>query len=112
MKNIHTALKPLVAAAALLVAGQAMAQVTFYEGEGFRGRAFAANRQVDNFANIGFNDRASSVVVRDGSWTLCEQARFSGHCVTLRPGRYPSLSAMGLNDRVSSVRRADERRRR
>ena len=25
----------------------------------------------------------------------------------LQPGRHPSLSAMGLNDRISSVRRAD-----
>jgi len=28
----------------------------------------------------------------------------NGKCVVLRPGQYPSLTAMGLNDRVSSVR--------
>ncbi len=110
MKNIPTALKPLVAAAALLVAGQAMAQVTFYEGEGFRGRAFAANRQVDNFANIGFNDRASSVVVDRGRWEVCEDAGFHGRCVVLRHGSYDSLRGMGLDNRISSVRRVADRR--
>ncbi|MDO8319339.1 glycine zipper 2TM domain-containing protein, partial [Rhodoferax sp.] len=29
---------------------------------------------------------------------------FRGRCVVLRPGQYPSMRAMGLNDRVSSVR--------
>lgn len=37
-------------------------------------------------------------------WEACENPRFNGRCVVLRPGRYPSLAAMGLNDRVSSVR--------
>jgi uncharacterized protein YcfJ len=35
---------------------------------------------------------------------VCQDAAFKGRCVVLRQGQYPSLSAMGLNDRVSSVR--------
>ncbi len=94
---------------ALVVAGfavtaQAAAQVTFYENEGFQGRNFTANQQVNNFAQHGFNDRASSAVVVGNRWEVCEDARFNGRCVVLRAGRYPSLAAMGLNDRVSSVR--------
>jgi uncharacterized protein YcfJ len=42
--------------------------------------------------------------VTGGRWEVCEDARFGGRCVVLRPGQYPSLSAMGLNDRVSSAR--------
>jgi len=80
------------------------AQVTFYEREGFRGRSFTTEEQVRNLKRYGFNDRASSVMVLGGRWELCENARFSGRCVVLRPGRYRSLAAMGLNDRVSSVR--------
>ena len=80
------------------------AQVMFYESEGFAGRNFTANQQIGNFANYGFNDRASSVVVLGTRWEVCEDANFRGRCVVLRPGRYPSLAAMGLNDRVSSVR--------
>jgi uncharacterized membrane protein YbhN (UPF0104 family) len=44
------------------------------------------------------------VNVTSGRWEVCESIRFAGHCVVLRPGRYPSLTAMGLNDRVSSAR--------
>jgi uncharacterized protein YcfJ len=91
-------------------------QVTFYENEGFTGRSFATDKLVNNFARNQFNDRASSVVVVGGPWELCEDNRFRGRCVVLRPGQYPSMKAMGLNDRVSSVRlasrdaRADEDR--
>ena len=95
------------AAFALVTATQAAAQITFYEREGFRGRAFTTDRQIGNFERFGFNDRASSVVVQGERWTrweVCEDMRFSGRCVILRPGRYPSLGEMGLNDRVSSAR--------
>jgi hypothetical protein len=90
-------------------AAAASAQVTFFEHDGFRGRSFTSDRPVGDFARFGFNDRASSVIVRSGRWELCDNARFGGRCVVLRPGRYASLSAMGMNDRVSSVRRAGPR---
>jgi uncharacterized protein YcfJ len=109
--NIITILKPLAAAAALLAAGQAFAQVTFYEGEGFRGRAFAADRPIGNFADFGFNDRASSVVVDRGRWEVCEDAGFRGHCVVLRRGSYDSLRGLGLENRISSVRPVADRGR-
>ncbi len=83
------------------------AQITFYENDGFQGKTFTADRAVEDFSRVGFNDRASSIDVRGDSWVACEDARFQGRCVILQPGRYPSLSAMGLNDRISSVRRAD-----
>ena len=85
-----------------------MAQITFYEGEGFRGRTFTTNRDVVNFERVGFNDRASSVVVDRGRWEVCEDARFEGHCVVLRRGAYDSLRGMGMDNRISSVRRVDD----
>jgi uncharacterized protein YcfJ len=108
--KITTALRPLVAAAALLGAGQAFAQVTFYEHEGFRGRVFAADRPIANFAAYGFNDRASSVVVDRGRWEVCEDAGFRGRCVVLRRGSYESLRRLGLENRISSVRPVSDRR--
>ena len=90
--------------AAALVASHAAAQVTFYEYEGFRGRMLTADRQLDNFAEIGFNDRASSIIVERGEWQVCEHAHFRGRCILLRPGQYPSLAAMALDNRVSSLR--------
>ncbi|MDP1533312.1 MAG: beta/gamma crystallin-related protein, partial [Rubrivivax sp.] len=94
---------------ALLVAGQAFADITFYEHDGFQGRSFVAagDRPVANLRSQGFNDRASSVIVagaRSERWEVCEDGGFQGRCVVLRPGEYPSLTAMGLNDRISSVR--------
>jgi uncharacterized protein YcfJ len=89
---------------AAVVSLQAAAQITFYEGQSFRGRTFAANQAVANFQNVGFNDRASSVVVDKGRWQVCEDARYEGRCVILRKGSYDSLQNMGLGDRISSVR--------
>jgi uncharacterized protein YcfJ len=109
-RAMNKPLKPLFAVAALAFAAHASAQITFYEGEGFHGRTFATDRPVANFARTGFNDRASSVVVDRGRWEVCEDARFQGRCVVLRRGSYDSLHAMGMDNRISSVRRVDDRR--
>jgi hypothetical protein len=97
-------IRTAVAVAAVAAASQAGAQITFYENDGFQGRNFTTRTAVDNFKTAGFNDRASSVVVQNNRWEVCDDAQFGGRCAVLRPGRYPSLDAMGLNDRVSSVR--------
>jgi len=97
----------MLGAAGLAASLHAAAQVTFYEGEGFRGRMFTANGAMPNFERSGGNDRASSVVVDRGSWDVCVDARYQGRCVTLRPGSYDSLSRMGLNNAISSVRPHD-----
>ena len=97
-------LKSALGATALVLATQAVAQITFYEHDGFRGRAFTTDKQVGDFARYGFNDRASSVVVDHGRWEVCTDARFAGRCVVLRKGSYDSLAGLGMNDRISSVR--------
>jgi len=99
-------LKNALTLAAVVVASQAMAEVTFFEREGFQGRSFTTESQINNFARYGFNDSASSVVVTRESWEVCEDTQFGGRCAVLQPGQYPSLRSMGLNDRVSSVRAA------
>jgi uncharacterized protein YcfJ len=104
-------LKSAMGAAALVLASQAMAQITFYEHDGFQGQAFSTDRPVRDFTRRGFNDRASSVVVDRGRWEVCEDANFQGRCMVLRRGSYDSLSRMGMNDRISSVRPVDDRRR-
>jgi len=102
--TLTSTLKSTLVLATLAVAAQASAQVTFYENDGFQGRAFTTQGAVPNFREHGFNDRASSVVILGSPWEVCENADFGGRCMVLREGQYPSLSAMGLNDRVSSVR--------
>src|SRR5438105_11486047 len=101
----------VLAAAALVAAGHAAAQITLYEGEGFRGRAITTNDRLWNLDRTGMNDRVSSIVVERGRWEVCEHARFEGRCVVLRRGNYPSLREFGLNKQISSVRPADNRRR-
>lgn len=97
-------LKTTLGAAALVCSGLAMADVTFYEHDNYSGRAFTVHDPIDDFHRIGFNDRASSVVVSGRPWEVCDDSDFRGHCFVLRPGSYPSLSSMGLDDRISSAR--------
>lgn len=83
----------------------AQAQVTFYEHEDFRGRLFNTPKRMGDLANAGFNDSASSIVVEGQLWEVCEDTRYRGRCRVLRQGRYHSLIAMGLNQRIASLRR-------
>ena len=102
--NLKTALSAVAMAFVATAATQVLAQVTFYENENFQGRTFYTERQVTNFSQYGFNDRASSVIVLGNRWEVCDDSQFNGRCAVLRPGRYPSMASMGLNDRASSVR--------
>lgn len=97
-------LNPALALVAIASATSALGQVTLYEGEGFRGRAFTTDKAVGDFSRLGFNDRASSVVVERGRWEACDDARFAGRCVVLRRGSYSSLANLGLDNKVSSLR--------
>ncbi len=97
------------ALAGLVACGPTVAAVTFYEHEGFQGRSFTTEREVTDFVRRGFNDLASSVIVSDQRWEVCNDSGFGGRCVVLRPGQYPSLRSMDLNDRISSARRLDDR---
>jgi uncharacterized protein YcfJ len=99
-----TKLKTVLAIATVAVATQAMSQITFYENDNYQGRTFTTQRNVADFQRFGFNDRASSAIVMNNRVEVCEDIRYEGRCMVLRPGRYSSLSAMGINDRVSSVR--------
>lgn len=88
----------------LAAVSTASAQVALYEHDNFNGREVRSGYSISNLADSNFNDMASSVRIRNGRWQFCENAYFSGRCVTLGPGEYPSLGSMGLNDQVSSVR--------
>jgi len=91
--------------ACALAATLATAQVTLYQNERFYGPTFTTNGQVPNLDRQGFNNRASSAIVDGGEWQVCEESNFRGRCIVLRPGQYPSLGAMGLDNRISSLRR-------
>lgn len=107
---MNARLKGLAALALLGAAGLASAQLVFYEGEGFRGRAFSTEANIKDFKRTGFNDQVSSIVVERGRWEVCEDKGFRGRCVVLRRGSYASLAGLGMQDRVSSVRRMENGR--
>ena len=73
-----------------------------FQDSGFRGRSVSFDQGESDLRREGFNDQASSLIVREGRWVLCEHANFGGRCFAYGPGRYPSLD---LSDRVSSLRR-------
>lgn len=102
---MKTMLKCGFAMTGALIAATASAQITLYERPGYDGQSIVAQEDIRNLRREDFDDRASSAVVFRGRWAVCEDAWFRGRCVVLRPGRYASLSDMGLNNSISSVRR-------
>ena len=101
---MNKSLRQVFAVASMALATQAFAEVTFYEHDRFQGESFSTQKPIRDLSRFDFNDRASSVDVSTGRWEVCDDSRFNGRCMVLRQGRYPSLQAIGLNDRVSSVR--------
>jgi hypothetical protein len=94
----------LFALAAVAIGVPAFAQVTFYDQPNYEGRFFRTEAQVEDLERTGMNNRASSIDVVGPRWEACEDTHLRGRCVLLREGHYPSLSAAGLNDRISSAR--------
>ena len=96
--------RPLLAAVLVASALPAAAQITLYGREAFDGRSLTIDSGERNLNSQGFNDRASSAIVRGGRFEVCEDENFRGRCLVLRPGQYPSLAAMGMGKSISSVR--------
>jgi hypothetical protein len=105
------ATKSAIAVCTLILGSQAMAQLVMYEREGFRGRSVVIDKESRNLDRRGLGDRASSIVVERGRWEVCEKPRFAGRCAMLRQGNYPSLKASGLDGKISSVRKASDKRK-
>lgn len=87
-----------------LAAAPALAQITVYDHPNYEGRSVSTQQGIADLRNSGLNDRGSSVVVRSQRWEICNDRNFQGRCMVLRPGQYPSLEAMGMDDQISSVR--------
>jgi uncharacterized protein YcfJ len=101
---MKTSIPSLLAISTLAFAGQAAADVTLYENENFQGRSATTNERMHNVRRAGLQDEASSIIVTGQRWEACDDSRFRGRCLVLRPGQYPSLTAMGMNDRITSLR--------
>jgi hypothetical protein len=73
---------------------------TLYELPGFQGRSIVVNGSTNNLDDMGFNDRARSVRF-NGTWKLCEDAGYRGHCEILS-GSVADLRSRGING-LSSI---------
>src|SRR5262245_40142101 len=83
------------------------ADLTLYADDDYQGRALGVVIDERTLGVLNFDKRASSVVVENSAWVLCTGEEYSGQCITLEPGRYASLQALGLDNAITSVRRRD-----
>lgn len=83
--------------------------LTLFERRDFEGASVVVERQRRRLERADFDNIASSAIVSGGAWEICDGEEFSGRCVVLRPGRYPTLAQLGLNNRISSARPAERR---
>jgi hypothetical protein len=94
----------LAGTALALMAGCALAgEITLYKDRDFRGDTLTLRRAASDLERTGFNDSASSVIVREGMWEVCTDPFYRGNCTRLAPGEYSGLERT-LNDRIASVR--------
>jgi len=77
-------------------------RLVLYDGESFYGRAYDVNSTIVNLDGTGFNDRARSMIVYEGTWQLCVDEGFGGYCHTYGPGRYSNIGP--LAGALSSLR--------
>src|SRR5438067_8156528 len=98
-------MKRLLAAAAVLATLTHTAfagELTLFADSDFRGARVTLQGDARDLRQMNFNDRVSSLVVRSGTWELCQDSNFSGRCAQFGPGEYRVLP--GFNDAISSVR--------
>ncbi|MQA20169.1 beta/gamma crystallin-related protein [Rugamonas rivuli] len=92
----------LLLAAPLLAFAAHAGELTLFTHSNFEGPPLTLRGSAPDLDQLDFNDRASSVIVRSGTWQLCEHSEYRGRCMTVERGEYPSLP--GFNDVISSVR--------
>lgn len=76
--------------------------VFIYEHYNYEGKTLTLTAICPNFVTIGFNDKASSCIVKKGKWSFYEHVDYKGKKITLEPGSYPNFETLG-NDILSSV---------
>ncbi|MCC5663615.1 beta/gamma crystallin family protein [Nostoc sp. CHAB 5784] len=86
------------------------APVSLYEDINYGGAVNNIYGNDDNLDNAlrgsGWNNRTSSIVIREGTWTIFEDSGYKGRSKVLGPGRYPNPEAFGLrNDSLTAIRR-------
>ena len=103
MKSITYSKLAIGEVLSLLGSAVSAGEITLFERPDFQGRRLTIRGVMSDLDRTDFNDRAESIIVRDGVWEVCSDARFSGRCVRLQPGEYRNLRG-SLDRSISSVR--------
>lgn len=77
--------------------------VTLFDGPDFSGRAVRIQSDTASLYKRGFDDQASSMVIREGTWQVCTSEGYEGFCRTFQPGEYADLSR--FDNRIGSLKR-------
>lgn len=99
---LHRLTRAALVLAAAAAASAHAGELTLFTHSNFAGPPLTLRGSEPDLDRLGFNDRASSVVVRSGTWQLCEHSEYRGRCMVVERGEYPVLD--GFNDTISSVR--------
>lgn len=77
--------------------------VVLYDGPDFSGRQVRIQGDTPSLYKRGFDDQASSMVIREGTWQVCTSDGYDGFCHTFQPGEYADLRR--LDNRIGSLKR-------
>jgi hypothetical protein len=81
--------------------GQGSAEL--FSRPGFDGRSMLLQGDAPSLGGSGFDNRAASIKVNEGTWQLCTEDGYQGSCRIYGPGEYADLG-YGMAKQVSSAR--------
>ena len=90
-------------ALAAIATGAFAGEITLYRSSDFQGDTLTLQRAAPDLERTGFNDTASSVIVRNGVWEVCTEPYYHGNCTQLRAGEYNRMAGT-LDDPIASAR--------
>jgi len=86
-------------------AAEADGSLTLYSHTDFGGSTRIVTADTPDLGTISFNNQASSLKIRSGTWILYRDRNYGGASIILGPGSYPRLGPLGLpNNTLSSIR--------
>ena len=65
-----------------------MPTLILYDARQFQGKTFSLTKAASNLIPLGFDNKASSIEVKSGVWTIYESVNYEGYRLTLGVGKY------------------------
>ena len=86
-----------------------MPTLILYDARQFQGKTFSLTKAASNLIPLGFDNKASSIEVKSGVWTIYESVNYEGYRLTLGVGKYDFsfISERIRSNVISSARPAE-----